>query len=364
MLSRNKKNLRLSLLKWYRRNHRKLPWRETNNPYYIWVSEVMLQQTQVKTVQKYYPSFIQKFPDIELLANAPLQEVLKSWELMGYYARARNLHKAARLIVEKYQGRLPESHEKLRSLPGIGDYIAAAISSIAFDLPYPAFDGNVKRVLSRLFAINTPTNSTKFQGRCEKKLFEIFDRANPAKFNQSMMELGATLCIPKNPLCPKCPIQTHCRAYTTGKQQTYPAKVPKKPIPEHQIALGVLLNENRLLITKRKPDGLLGGLWELPGGKVQTGEIPSEACIREIKEEVNLEVEVGDFLTRINHAYTHFKIVVHVYACELYGGEIRLKGPVDYRWIRASELHQYPFPAANHKIFRALKTKLDYFKNF
>lgn len=362
--SMNKKNLQLSLLNWYQRHQRRLPWRESDNPYDIWISEVMLQQTQVKTVLKYYPAFIIKFPDIKSLAHAPLEEVLKSWELMGYYARARNLHRAAQVVTEKYQGKLPGSYEKLRSLPGIGAYIAAAISSIAFGLPYPVLDGNVRRVMSRLFAINTPTKLNKFHEACEKRLAEIFDRENPANFNQALMELGAIICVPKKPVCSDCPVQKHCMAFAKGKQQAYPVKVQKKPVPKYQIALGILLKKDRLLITRRKPEGLLGGLWELPGGKLHSNEMPLEACAREIKEEVNLEVEVGDFLTCIKHAYTHFKIVVNVYACKLRNGKIRLKGPVDYRWIKSSELDHYPFPAANHKIFRALKTKLDFFKNF
>jgi A/G-specific adenine glycosylase len=324
----------------------------------------MLQQTQVKTVLKYYPAFIKKFPDIKSLANAPLEDVLKRWELMGYYARARNLHRAAKIVIEKYQGKLPESYDKLKSLPGIGDYIAAAISSIAFKLPFPAIDGNVRRVMARIFAIGTPTNSTKFHEKCERKLSEIFDRENPGNFNQAMMELGATICVSKKPLCTDCPVQKHCTAYASEKQQAYPVKVQKKPVPEYQIALGVLLKKDKLLITRRKPDGLLGGLWELPGGKLHANEMLPEACVREIKEEVNLEVEVGDFLICIKHAYTHFRIVVNVYACKLRKGKIRLKGPVDYRWIKSSELDQYAFPAANHKIFRALKTKIDFFKNF
>lgn len=360
----NKKNLQYSLLKWYLRHQRKLPWRDTDDPYYIWVSEVMLQQTQVKTVLKYYPAFIKKFPSVESLAKAPLEEVLKSWELMGYYARARNLHRAAKIIAENYHGKLPESYKELRKLPGIGDYIAAAISSIAFGLPYPVLDGNVRRVLSRFYAIDIPANLNEFQKKCEKKLSGIFDRENPGNFSQAMMELGATVCVPKNPLCSDCPVRTYCVAYASGKQRAYPVKVEKKPIPEYQIALGVLFKKDRLLITRRKPDGLLGGLWELPGGKVQTNEMPEQACVREFKEEVNLGVELGDFLTQVRHAYTHFKIVVHVFAVKLGRGKIRLNGPVDYRWIMASELKRYTFPAANHKIFRVLKTKIDFFKNF
>lgn len=351
------------LLEWFHHHLRKLPWRETDDPYRIWVSEVMLQQTQVKTVLKYYPTFLKKFPDLKSLADAPLEEVLKSWELMGYYARARNLHRAAKIICDNFQGNFPRSYDKLKSLPGIGKYIAAAISSIAFNLPYPALDGNVKRVISRLFAITIPLNSPKFSEKCEKKLSQIFDNNAAGDFNQAMMELGATLCTPKNPVCSECPIGEYCKAYRTGIPQKYPVRKPNKPVPLHQISLGVLIRNNRLLITKRKSDGLLGGLWELPGGTILPHETPATACIRELKEEVNLHIEVVDFLTQINHAYTHFRILAHVFACKSLKGKIRLNGPVDFHWISAAELEKYPFPGANHKIFRALKTKIDFFKN-
>jgi A/G-specific adenine glycosylase len=324
----------------------------------------MLQQTRVETVLTYFLAFIKKFPDIQSLAKANLEDVLKSWELMGYYARARNLHRAAQLLMEKYQAELPQSYADLKSLPGVGEYIAAAVSSIAFGLPYPVIDGNVKRVLARIFKIASPLNSSQFLMECKNKLSEIFNRNQPGEFNQSIMELGATLCKPRNPDCGICPVQVYCGAYINQAQQKFPLKAAKKKVPEYHIALGVILDNHKLLITQRKPSGLLGGLWELPGGKVNPGETPQQACAREIKEEVHLEVTVQDYLTRIKHAYTHFKIVVDVFRCEVSAGTINLNGPIDYRWISSSEISRYTFPAANHKIFHSLRSKLDYFESY
>ncbi len=324
----------------------------------------MLQQTQVKTVLAYFPAFIEKFPTMQTLAKSNLEDVLKSWELMGYYARARNLHKAAQIIVDKYKGALPKDYQEIRSLPGVGDYIAAAVCSIAFGLPYPVIDGNVKRVVARIFEIDVPVNGSKFLRMCKQKLSSIFNEKRPGDFNQSMMELGATRCLPKNPDCPECPVKNYCGAYSHSTQKNYPIKLPKKSIPEFKIALGVILHEDKLLITRRKEDGLLGGLWELPGGKVQAGESSSEACIREIQEEVNIRVKVSGFLTRIRHAYTHFRIQAEVFLCQYHSGNIKLNGPVDYRWVSASEMDRFAFPAANHKIFKLLKSKIDYFKHY
>ena len=324
----------------------------------------MLQQTQVKTVLTYYSAFLEKFPSVKILANSDLEEVLKSWELMGYYARARNLHKAARIIDKKYQGKLPANYQEMKSLPGVGEYVAAAVGSIAFGLPHPVIDGNVKRVLARLFELDEPLNSSEFLKVCKDRLSLIFDEDHPGDFNQSLMELGATCCLPKNPNCPDCPVRKYCAAYAHATHKNYPVKSPRRAIPEIHIALGVIIDRNKLLITRRKESGLLGGLWELPGGKIRSGELPGDACIREIREEVNITVEVLEFLTRIKHAYTHFKIRAEVFLCRHRSGGIKLNGPIDYRWIESSEIDKFTFPAANHKIFNSLKSKLDFFKQY
>jgi len=356
MDARSIHRFRESLLGWYDAGHRDLPWRRTREPYPIWVSEVMLQQTQVATVIPYYERFMSKYPDVSSLARADQQEVLKSWEKMGYYARARNLHRAACIVVERHGGKIPTDYAAFRELPGVGDYIASAVTSIAYDAPHAAVDGNVKRVLARMFCIDAPANSAKgpFAGPAK----ELLDLQRPGAYNQAMMELGATVCRPATPACESCPVTEFCEAAARGEQLAFPVRTKRRQVPRYHIAVGVVRKGDRILITRRRPEGLLGGLWEFPGGKVTPGEAPESACRREIAEETNLEVSVTRHLARIDHAYTHFKIDVDVYSCEYLGGDVSLDGPVDYRWIVAEEIDGYAFPGANHKFLPAVKKEL------
>lgn len=347
------------LLTWFDKNQRKLPWRETENPYYIWISEVMLQQTQVVKVLEYYEKFIHQFPDVCSLAKASLQQVLKAWEGMGYYARARNLHKAAQVIVAEKKGLIPDQYDEFRSLPGAGEYITAAVLSQAFSTPYAVIDGNVKRVLARLFRIDTPVNAS-----ASKKIFRqyadlLLDSSKPGHFNQAMMELGATICRPKNPFCVDCPVSATCQAFTTNSQNEFPVNVQAKQIPVVRVAVGVIHKNSHILITQRKPDGLLGGLWEFPGGRLRENESSEQACTQRIKEKLNLNVAVSEFLTCVNHTYSHFKIVVDVFQCHLKSGKEKLDGPVDFRWIRIDEIDNFPFHAAHHKFIPLLKEKFE-----
>jgi len=314
----------------------------------------MLQQTQVKKVLEYYQEFIKRFPNIQRLAKADLQEVLKAWEKMGYYARARNLHKAARIIVQEMNGEIPTDYPRFRKLPGVGDYIAAAVQSLAFDKPFPVLDGNVKRVISRLFLIESPLNTPTATRSLKVRTSELLDRDRPGLFNQAMMELGAVVCRPRKPICLACPVPRLCQAYQKDRQHHIPMITKTKPVPTHHIASGVIFKDNHILITQRNSSGLLGGLWEFPGGKVRPGETPEQACVREVKEEVNLSVEIVGPLTRVKHAYTHFRIVMDVFRCRYRSGEVVLRGPADYRWIRIDEIDKYPFPGATHKFIPLL----------
>ncbi len=357
--SENFRPFRATLLRWYRRNRRKLPWRETRDPYRIWVSEVMLQQTQVSTVIPYFHDFMERFPTIEALAGADLQAVLKSWEGLGYYARARNLHKAAQELAKGRGGEIPATYAEFRKLPGVGEYIAAAVQSIAFGQPRAAVDGNVKRVQARLFLIDALVNDAASGKIFREAGDRLLDRGHPGDFNQAMMELGALICRPQNPLCPQCPVGKFCGAFARGRQEEFPRRKPKETVPEYHIAIGVVRKEGRVLITKRAEKGLLGGLWEFPGGKIRQGaETAADACLREIKEEVNLEVKVDAQLARVKHAYTHFKIVMEVFLCDYLSGEVALSGPVDFRWITAEEMGDYPFPKGNHKFLSHLNKSL------
>jgi len=347
-------SLRQALIDWFLANQRELPWRIASDPYPIWVSEVMLQQTQVATVLPYYHEFLKHFPTLRKLARANLQDVLKAWEGLGYYARARNLHKAAGVVINHHQGHIPRSWQDFRQLPGVGDYIAAAVLSIAFNKPCAVVDGNVKRVLARLFAMKEPVNQSPSKKIFQQAAAGLLDTQKPGTFNQALMELGAIVCKPRNPLCPTCPVQTWCKAYRNGRISEFPRKIKKQATPQYPIAVGVVFKNERVLITRRKPEGLLGGLWEFPGGKINNREKAEAACIREIKEEVNLAVRVDSHLCRVKHAYTHFKIQMEVFCCSYISGRVKLNGPVDHRWIRLNQLDDYPLPKANHKFLSQL----------
>jgi A/G-specific adenine glycosylase len=348
------KRFQEQLIGWYQKHHRKLPWRETGDPYRIWVSEVMLQQTQTNTVLPYYRKFFIRFPNLTLLAESDLQDLLKVWEGLGYYARARHLHRAANIILAEYGGNVPDTWEAIRKLPGVGDYIGAAVLSIAFNKPYAVVDGNVKRLLARLFEVDAPVNKSSSYRLFKEKADSLLFHCKPGVFNQAMMELGAMVCKPGQPVCGICPLIFHCQAYQKKSISEYPQRTRRPPSPVHHIAVGVVCKNNHMLITQRKSEGLLGGLWEFPGGRVKKNESPESACIREIKEEVNLKVQIDAYITRVKHAYTHFKIIMDVFTCRYLSCKVKLDGPVDYRWITPPEIDQYPFPKANHKFFPLL----------
>lgn len=348
--------LRSRLIDWYKTHHRQLPWRDSDDPYHIWVSEVMLQQTQVKTVLPYYERFLRRFPDLKSLAQADLQEVLKLWEGLGYYARARNLHRAAAAVVENYAGKIPNDWKAFQKLPGVGEYIASAVQSIAFHQPYAVTDGNVKRVLARLYQIDAPVNQSRSHKIFRDTANDLLEPDQAGIFNQAMMELGATVCKPGKPACERCPVQPFCSAYQHQTAADYPKRIQNKPVPEYHLAVGVIYKKNQVLITRRKDDGLLGGLWEFPGGKIEPGEDARHACIRNIREQINLSVEIEADITRVKHAYTHFKIIADVFRCRVISGKVKLTGPADYRWIKPDETDQYPFSKANLKFIPLIRS--------
>ena len=348
---------RRRLLAWYTRQQRPLPWRKTADPYRIWVSEVMLQQTQVKTAQPYYERFIKRFPTLRTLAGAGLEEVLKQWEGLGYYARARNLHRACALVCERHSGRVPDAWEPFRALPGVGDYIAAAVLSIAFGRPHAVVDGNVKRVLARLLRMTAPVNRAASHRLFQQQADRLLDHRRPGDFNQAMMELGALVCTPASPHCGRCPLIRFCAAHRSGATARYPRRAASRPVPEIQAAVGVVFKNGRVLITRRPAQGLLGGLWKFPGGKLREGESPAAACVREVREEVNLEVVVESALTQVRHAYSHFRIRLHVFRCRYAGGRVRLNGPAAHRWVRIADIDRFAFPKANRKFIPLLSRR-------
>ncbi|MCP3873989.1 MAG: A/G-specific adenine glycosylase [Desulfobacteraceae bacterium] len=334
---------------WYQGCHRNLPWRESHDPYCIWISEVMLQQTQVKTVIPYFFNFVDQFPTVNALAKSDLQKVLKMWEGLGYYARARNFHKAANIIVNDLDGKIPDDFGSFKKLPGVGDYIAAAVQSIAFDHPFAVVDGNVKRVLARIFCMSDPVNKSSSHKYFKAYADKLLDKNDSGIFNQAMMELGALICTPKNFKCKICPVSIFCKAYESGKTNNFPKRVKAKKVPTYHIAAGIVRKNGRLLITRRKLDGLLGGLWEFPGGKLKKDEDATLACVREIKEETGIQAEIESHLTTIHHAYTHFKIKMDIFYCNYISGAIQLNGPIDYKWINLKQIDNFAFPKANLK---------------
>ncbi|MBS3819431.1 A/G-specific adenine glycosylase [bacterium] len=341
------------LLRWYRHNHRKLPWRETQDPYKIWVSEIMLQQTTVQTVLPYYRNWLKQFPDIQTLSQAPLQTVLKAWEGLGYYQRAKNLHRASKIIVEKHQGQIPQNYETLQSLPGFGPYTTAAVLSFAFNKPYPVMDGNIRRVGMRLKGLQMEAKPS-VDKQLKPFLTSLFLPRKSSDFNQSFMELGALVCRPQNPSCLLCPLQKFCQAFRSGTQELIPQ--PKKMnLQKIQAVLGIIKKDHCFLIQKRPSQGLMADLWEFPGGKIKEGETREEALHREIKEELGSRIQKEKCLTRVTHSYTQFRVTLHAFECEL--KEKPVLNPQTHRWVTLSEFENYPFPSGSVKVIQCLKKR-------
>ena len=346
------------LTAWYGRVKRPMPWRETDDPYRIWISEVMLQQTRVDQAQPYYERFVAAFPTVEALAEADLDAVLNRWEGLGYYARARNLHRAAREVVARFGGEVPASYDALRSLPGIGPYTGAAVASIAFGLPHAVLDGNVIRVLTRVFARTDDVGSSRTRRRLQELADELLDARQPSTFNQAMMELGATVCTPARPACARCPLRGVCAALAAGTPEAFPVKQKKAPVPHHDVAVGLLFDgAGRLLIQRRPEDKMLGGLWEFPGGKRKPGEALDATCRRELHEELGVEVEVGELVARVEHAYSHFKITLHAFRCRLRVGTPASREGLPLRWIALDDLDDFAFPRASRHVIDALRNR-------
>ena len=345
---------RTQLLRWYRVHGRDLPWRRTRDPYAILVSEFMLQQTQVSTVMPYYQRWLRQLPTLDACAQAPPQEIFKLWEGLGYYRRATYLHQTCQIIVRDYGGQIPQQLSVLMRLPGIGRTTAGGILSHAFNLPTPILDGNVQRVLSRLLALTAPPR------RNQKWLWHysqmLLDPHRPGEFNQALLDLGATVCLPKDPQCGRCPWQNGCMSAQSQQQHAIPVREPAKEIPHRTIGVGVIWNaQGQVLIDQRPSTGLLANLWEFPGGKVEPGESVPECIRREIAEELGLAVQVGEHLLTVNHRYTHLRVTLVVHHAFYQGGTPQLRGCQAYAWVTVPELAHYPFPQANQKIIQVLQ---------
>ena len=342
------------LFSWYKSQGRKLPWRDSTDPYTVWVSEIMLQQTRVETVISYFERWMQRFPTIAELAAASEQEVLSVWEGLGYYSRARNLHKAAGIVNEHYGGELPEDLEKLRDLPGIGRYTAGAIASMAFGQDQASLDANIRRVLARIFNVSEPADSAAGEDILWRLAEEHLPKGRAGEYNQALMDLGAIICSSKKPRCLFCPLSDMCQAYQHGIQEQRPVLKPKPDVPHYIVTAAVIRRNGKLLLARRPSKGLLGGMWEFPGGKLEKGEMLEGCLAREIREELGADITVDEPFGVYQHAYTHFRITLHAFLCELTGSEPNAIQAAEITWTTPAELHKFPMGKVDRQIAHRL----------
>jgi A/G-specific adenine glycosylase len=338
------------ILHWYDQNARILPWRGHPDPYAVWVSEIMLQQTRVETVIPYFQRWLELFPTVQALARAPEQEVLNAWEGLGYYSRARNLHKAAQIVVSQHNGQLPGSVEALRSLPGIGRYTAAAIASIAFGLDVATLDGNLRRVFARVFNVSQPADAPAGEESLWALAAENLPPGRAGDYNQALMDLGATICLPKKPLCLLCPLAELCQARALGLQEQRPVLKPKAAVPHKLKMAAIIIRENVVLLAQRPATGLLASLWEFPAAFVEEESAPVLASA--IETEYRLKVEpLTPSLGTFQHTYTHFKLTEIAYPCAL------LTDPDSptLKWIPLTELENYPMGKVDRLIAQKIQ---------
>jgi len=344
-----------SLLPWFDACARDLPWRRDRSPYSVWISEAMLQQTRVDTVVAYYARWMARFPNVRTLAEAEVGEVLKVWEGLGYYARARNLHRAAGVILRDHGGEIPPDPETLLALPGIGLYTRAAIASLAFGHALPVLDGNVERVLTRLCAIDAPLGDRGVRDGLRALAGRMMGGNSPGVFNEAMMELGATVCLPRMPRCGDCPLSKVCRG-RKGNPMAFPVKAQKAKIPTLEVGAAVTWRDDgRFLIARRHEKGLLGGMWEFPGGKQEDGESMPDCIVRELREELGITVRVETPLTHVRHTYSHFHLSLHVWNCRWQGDSPRALDCADFRWVTLADCHTLPFGKADRQVFPVLE---------
>jgi len=314
----------------------------------------MLQQTRVETVIPYFEKWMKLFPDVKVLAKSSEQDVLNTWEGLGYYSRARNLHKAAKIVAEKFNGELPRNLDDLRNLPGIGRYTVGSIASIAFKMDEPTLDGNLRRVFSRLYDVTEFADSPAGEKILWAYAAQNLPKGKASDYNQALMDLGATVCLPKNPICLLCPLMAMCKAHENGTQQLRPVLKPKKKTPHYVHAAGVIIYRGRALLAQRPPDGLLGGMWEFPNGRVaadpakELTKVLNAAYRLKARIEPSRNVRKKEALGIIQHAYTHFKVTVHAFRCD----SVSIPTNKNLKWLRVRELEEYPMGKVDRQIAR------------
>lgn len=344
------KEIQINLLNWYRKYYRELPWRQDKDPYKIWVSEIMLQQTRVETVIPYFKNFIRQFPTIQSLAIADEEKVLKAWEGLGYYSRARHLHAAAKEVMENYHGEVPNDPEKLSRLKGIGPYTQGAILSIAFDMKWPAVDGNVFRVLARLFALTDDIAQSSSRKKFEEIARSLIPEESPGDFNQALMELGATICKPTSPTCLLCPIREDCQAFHQGKQEEFPVKRKARPARKIPVVFLWITDNKSILLEKRKEHGLLAGMWALPTiEKVDKSNIDEK--ISKYLHEKSINYTKWRYIGQFDHIFTHRHWIIHLYSVNT--ESVNVQDP--YCWVSFQKLSTFPMANVYRKAFQKMK---------
>ena len=346
--------LQRSLLKWYDKHQRDLPWRNATDPYPVWISEVMLQQTQVQTVIPYYLKFLERFPSIAALAEADINAVLRLWAGLGYYSRARNLQKSAQIIVKQFGGRFPQNYTDILALPGIGRYTAAAIVSIAFGQTYAVLDGNVSRVLARLLSLSGDPKSSVVQNRLWAAAQQLLPPTRPGDFNQAIMELGATVCSPRQPRCLLCPWTRQCRARRQGRQELLPEKARQERPRRLRQAAVVIQHRGRFLVVRRAGQRLLEGFWEFPSVELRQKGGAAKRVTRLAGETFGFSVESVKPLITVKHSITTRRIELQVFRAELAVGVSSKVDDPDCRWVRLKDMGQYPFASASQRIVEEL----------
>lgn len=347
------------LLEWFAQARRDLPWRATLDPYHVWLSEVMLQQTQMERGVAYFERFVARFPDLASLAAADEQDVLKLWEGLGYYSRARNLLKAARIMAAEHGGRVPDDHAALRALPGVGGYTAGAVLSIAYNRDVPAVDANAERVLARLHDVEQSPRDAEGRRLFARLAQELIPPGRAREINQAVMELGALVCLPRDPRCAACPLAGGCLARAAGSV----ARRPVLPDGAKTVPIGmgtaVIRHEGLFFVQRRLPEGVWAGLWEFPGGQVEPGEAPVDTARREVREETGFEVTIKDKLAVIRHAYTRYRVTMHAFLAAFPGGgqppEPRLTAAQEHRWVPFEALAGLALPAPMRELVASLE---------
>jgi len=348
-------SLSRKLAAWYSLHRRRLPWRETRDPYRIWVSEVMLQQTQVATVVPYYRRFLRRFPSLRALAAARVEEVLSAWSGLGYYRRARALHAAAREVVDRLGGEIPADPSLLRRLPGVGGYTAGALASIAFGLPEPALDGNSQRVLSRLLALGGDPRSPVNRRVMEEAARRLLENGVPGDINQALMELGARICLPVSPRCDACPVGKDCRARARGLQSVLPETSRGRPTVGMEAAVAIIRRGKSYLMIRRDGENLMTGLWEFPGGFLNPGEDARKGLARIGRERLGAALRPREKIASLQQAITYRRVKVGAYRATLsepLPAAPGARGAV--RWVRPADLRGLPHGSATRRILEKI----------